>query len=68
MADSQKPKISSVWTANGKRYVVIGNDRTTKDADAANWSTAIEYQIIDASEPVRIRTLDDFLAKLTPEQ
>jgi len=68
MADeTQVPQIGTIWTQNGKRYVVMGNERTTKDADAATWSKAIEYQITDASEPVRIRTLKDFLAKLTPE-
>lgn len=68
MADEQQtPQISSIWTRGGKRFVVIGNERTTKDADAANWSTAIEYQIIDASLPVRIVTVQDFLAKHTPE-
>lgn len=67
MADSDTPKISSIWRRDGKRYVVIGNERTTKDGDAANWSVAIEYQIVDASEPVRIRSASDFLAKYTPE-
>lgn len=68
MADEQQtPQISSIWMRDGKRYVVIGNERTTKDADAANWSVAIEYQILDASKPVRIVTVQDFLAKHTPE-
>jgi hypothetical protein len=31
-------KLARFGRRDGKRYVVIGNDRTTKDADAANWS------------------------------
>lgn len=65
--DDPKITISSIWLRNGNRYVVVGTERTTKDADAANWSQAIEYQIVDASEPVRIRTRKDFLDKHTPE-
>ena len=69
MADDEPEiKISQIWTRDGKRVVVVGTDRTTKDGDAANWSQAIEYQDIDAQEPIRIRTRADFLAKFTLEQ
>lgn len=67
MADEIKITISSIWKRDGKRFVVIGTDRTTKDGDAANWSQAIEYQDVEAHEPVRIRSRQDFLDKYTPE-
>lgn len=65
MADETPRPIeqSSLWARNGKRYVVISLDYTTKDADAANWSRAVVHQIEDASEPVRVRTESDFREK-----
>lgn len=75
MATVDDIKNGSIWTRRGERYVVTNNGkqqdgspaRTTKDADAANWSLAIEYQDIAAEKPLRIITADDFLSKFKPE-
>lgn len=65
--DIPKLDAGSVWHRGGKRFVVVRSDETTKDADAANWQRSVAYQDIEAMEPVRNRTVDDFLGKFTAD-
>lgn len=57
--------VGQVYERDDERYEVKDIDLTTKAPGDANWHAAVAYESLDNDEPVRVRTVADFLAKFT---